>query len=217
MSKKEIIDLTLELYNVIQSWYIHPKLSLEDYHTIGVNRCHTKLMTLTDHTGTHVDSQTHFFDNGMSIAEYEPDKFMGEALFLDVSFRDIDNAITVQDLEKALEDSQEEIFENDILVMKAWPLDRDHEKFDKSPGLSPEAAKWILKTKIKLIATDLATVDHQDNQLTTHNIFLKNNLLIIENLVNLDKINKRRFDFVGLPLKINGATGSPVRAVAIIN
>jgi kynurenine formamidase len=38
----------------------------------------------------------------------------------------------------------------------------------------------------------------------------------IEHLVNLDRLPVPRFQFVGLPLRIRGATGSPIRAVAII-
>ena len=40
----------------------------------------------------------------------------------------------------------------------------------------------------------------------------------IEGLANLDKlIGKGRFKFIGLPLKIKGGTGSPIRAIAVLN
>ena len=38
---------------------------------------------------------------------------------------------------------------------------------------------------------------------------------IVENLCNLDKIRSARVTFLALPLKIRGATGSPIRAIAI--
>ncbi len=37
-----------------------------------------------------------------------------------------------------------------------------------------------------------------------------------ENLANLDQVVGRRFTFAGFPLRIRGGTGSPVRAVAIV-
>ncbi len=46
-------------------------------------------------------------------------------------------------------------------------------------------------------------------------MLLKNNILILENLCNLEKIKKSFFKLVVLPLKLKNATGSPVRAVAI--
>jgi len=40
----------------------------------------------------------------------------------------------------------------------------------------------------------------------------------MEGLMNLDKlIGKGRFRFIGFPLKIKGGTGSPIRAVAVID
>jgi arylformamidase len=47
-----------------------------------------------------------------------------------------------------------------------------------------------------------------------HHILSKNNILIVENLANLDKIKFMEFNFTILPLKLKYATGSPVRAVA---
>jgi kynurenine formamidase len=39
--------------------------------------------------------------------------------------------------------------------------------------------------------------------------------LIVENLCNLEKIYGVHFKLIVLPLKLKGATGSPVRAIAI--
>ena len=49
-----------------------------------------------------------------------------------------------------------------------------------------------------------------------HLALLGRGILIIEELANLAALPVPRFQFVGLPLKIRGATGSPIRAVAII-
>lgn len=40
-------------------------------------------------------------------------------------------------------------------------------------------------------------------------------ILIYENLVSIDRIPRRRFTFIGLPIPFRRATGSPVRAVAV--
>src|SRR5699024_3128445 len=111
----------------------------------------------------------------------------------------------------------EQIKEGDILIIKAWPFNRNHEAFPSSPGLTPDAVHWLINKKIKLFATDLATVDHQDMYRTAHVNFLKRNILIIENLINLDSIKQSRFDFIGMPLKLKGGTGSPIRALAFVD
>lgn len=38
-----------------------------------------------------------------------------------------------------------------------------------------------------------------------------------ENLNNLKEVVNRRFQFFGFPLRLEGAAGSPVRAVAIVD
>jgi kynurenine formamidase len=38
-----------------------------------------------------------------------------------------------------------------------------------------------------------------------------------ENLANLGRLVGRRFTFVGFPLRIRAGTGSPVRAVAVLD
>ncbi|MFQ5941886.1 MAG: cyclase family protein, partial [Nitrososphaerales archaeon] len=50
---------------------------------------------------------------------------------------------------------------------------------------------------------------------SAHQILLKRNILILENLCNLNKISGTKFRLVVLPLKLKGTTGSPVRAIAI--
>jgi len=55
----------------------------------------------------------------------------------------------------------------------------------------------------------------KDLSFSAHKILSKNNILIVENLINLEKITSQIFDFIILPLKLKDATGSPVRAIAI--
>jgi len=55
----------------------------------------------------------------------------------------------------------------------------------------------------------------KDSNFSVHHILLNNNVLIVENLCNLEKISGVHFKLIVLPLKLKGATGSPVRAIAI--
>jgi len=54
-----------------------------------------------------------------------------------------------------------------------------------------------------------------NNNFPVHHILSKNNILIVENLANLDKIPKPIFKLFVLPLKLKNATGAPVRAIAL--
>lgn len=66
---------------------------------------------------------------------------------------------------------------------------------------------------------DLDLIDPYDlstSEFIGHRTFLPNGIYIIENLKNLEKIGKPRCSIIASPLKIKGATGSPVRVIAIV-
>ncbi len=76
-------------------------------------------------------------------------------------------------------------------------------------------ADWMIERKIKMVGTDLAGIDDpEDWTRAVHYRLLQLGMPIVENLINLDKIGKPRFEFNGLPMRIRGAMGSPIRALA---
>jgi kynurenine formamidase len=84
------------------------------------------------------------------------------------------------------------------------------------PALSEEAALWLAAFNFKGIGVDTISFDAQDSTLLPiHRIFLSRNIVLVENLVNLEKIPATEFIFCCLPLKIADTDGAPVRAVAL--
>lgn len=226
-SGKTIMDLTLELAPGKQSWNLHPPLTMVPYHQSELDRWRngrlcpgfdSKLLMFTDHIGTHMDAQLHFHRNGKSIAEMPLTSLMGEALLLDVSRQEQGRPIMVADLEQALAAKDETLRPGDILLLKCWPLPwGEGENFDNADALDGAVADWLLEHKVRLLGTDIPTVDSLENaNKDIHYKLLEQNVPIIENLVNLEKIEQTRFQFIALPLKIKGATGSPVRALAFL-
>jgi len=87
--------------------------------------------------------------------------------------------------------------------------------FTENPGLDVSAAKYLALKNTNLIGIDSPSIDlGKDESFKVHNILSKNNILIVENLINLNKIFTQEFNFTILPLKLKDATGSPVRAIA---
>ena len=67
-----------------------------------------------------------------------------------------------------------------------------------------------------LVGIDSANIDHpNDGDFPAHKTLLGRGIPSIENLTRLGAVRSRSFTFVALPLAITGATGSPVRALAI--
>ena len=64
---------------------------------------------------------------------------------------------------------------------------------------------------------DTISVDNlKTDSYPVHNTLLKNNILIIENLTNLDKISQNTFTFGCMPLNTECTDGAPVRAFAMV-
>jgi kynurenine formamidase len=223
---KKVYDLTLMLKPGESSWgNLHPPLTMIDYHQNWLNRAmypadspitgmSTKYVSFTDHTGTHMDAKRHFHPNGETIDMYDLSYFMGNAIYLDLSDREWNEDVTPEIFEAALSRINDKIQEGDIVTVKAWKYDRNHEKFGDSALLSKEASWYLINKNIKMFCTDLATVDYSDPYRNAHYHMLERNILMVENLVNLDQLKEGRFYFLALPLKIQGMTGSPVRALA---
>ena len=89
--------------------------------------------------------------------------------------------------------------------------------FTNNPGLSASAANYLASKNVSLVGIDSPSIDlGTDSKFPVHHIFSKKGILIVENLANLEKIRFSKFHLVVLPLKLKGATGSPVRAIAFV-
>lgn len=168
------------------------------------------------HIGTHVEAPSHFIPvkydiPAKDISEMPLEKFIGEAVFIDLS-----NVNKMKILKS--EDLKIQIKEGDI-VFFGGSLYTDKDR----PQLSSELIKWLVDKKIKMVGIDDSVrlgprppiVPRALEEMVDHDLFLKNEIPIIEQLANLDKLSKERFFFIGLPLKIKGLDSSPIRAIAI--
>jgi kynurenine formamidase len=89
-----------------------------------------------------------------------------------------------------------------------------NEYYYKQPEILPELAEFLISQKTKLLGMDLPSPDPPPFKV--HKLLLTNNIFIIENLTNLDKLLKAAlFEVMAFPLKIN-ADSSILRVVAKI-
>jgi kynurenine formamidase len=85
------------------------------------------------------------------------------------------------------------------------------------PGLSKEAAEYLVNKGVKLVGSDTPSIDsYADPEEKAHRVLLPRRVLILENAKGLDLLPPRGALLMALPLKIKGGTGSPVRAVAFV-
>ena len=226
----EIIDLSQEIFTGMPVFPGLPQVEItmhvshEEWDGIAdgdvvspaVNR-----LELGEHTGTHVDAINHMARQfrGQSIDTMPLTMFYTEGICLDLSHKGLRELIEIVDLEHALSEAGLEIKQGDTVLLYT-----DHYRrtfgtadWDNGPGISADAARWLGQQKIAAFGVETVSpgVRHVSNK-EVHRICGELGFTHYENMINLYQlIGRGRFRFIGLPLKIRGGTGSPVRAIAV--
>jgi kynurenine formamidase len=226
----EIIDLSQEIYPGMPVFSGHPQVEItlhashEEWDGItaseivspAVNR-----LVFGEHTGTHVDAISHMARHyrGQSIDTMPLTMFYTEGICLNLSHKGLKELIESADLLQALIQAELEIIRGDTVLLYTDHYRRAYgtADWDHGPGVSAEAARWLGQRGVAAFGVETASpgVRHVSNK-EVHRICGELGFTHYENMVNLHQlIGRGRFRFIGLPLKIRGGTGSPVRAVAV--
>jgi kynurenine formamidase len=226
----EIIDLSQEIFTGMPVFPGLPEVAItvhvshEQWDGItgsavvspAVNR-----LDMGEHTGTHVDAINHMARQyrGQSIDTMPLTMFYTEGVCLDLSHKGLLELIEISDLERALAEAGLDIEPGDTVLLHTDHYRRafDTDDWNRGPGLSADAARWLGEQKIAAFGVEtLAPGVPQVSNRDVHRICGELGFTHYENLINLHLlISRGRFRFIGLPLKIRGGTGSPVRAVAV--
>jgi len=226
----EIIDLSQEIYPGMPVFPDMPevKISVHVSHeqwdgipdseivSPAVNR-----LEFGEHTGTHVDAISHMARQyrEQTIDTMPLTMFYTEGICLDLSDKGLRELIEVADLERALSQADLEIKPGDTVLLYTDHYRRAFGTDDwyNGPGLSAAAARWLGQQKVAAFGVETMApgVRHVSNK-EVHRICGELGFTHYENLVNLYQlVGRGRFRFIGLPLKLRGGTGSPVRAIAV--
>jgi kynurenine formamidase len=228
----EIIDLSQEIFTDMPVFHGLPQVNISMYvsHeqwdgitdseevTPAVNR-----LEMGEHTGTHVDALNHMDRQyrGQSIDMMPLTMFYTPGICLDLSQKGLLDLIEPADLENALSEASLEIQPGDTVLLCTDHYRRTFETEDwpNGPGISTASARWLGQHKIAAFGVETMSpgvVDVSNKEV--HRICGELGFTHYENMVNLHRlIGRGRFRFIGLPLKIRGGTGSPVRAVAVFD
>jgi kynurenine formamidase len=213
----KLLDLTLIISENIPTFPGSPQPSFVQDKNIKNDGYNSELLFLSSHTGTHLDAPYHFQEKGEKIHEISLKRLVSSAILVK-SRKKGDQTITKTDIQKFEKKHGKIPSGSTVIFWTGWQkMIKNISYFIRNPGLSTAAAKYLVSKKINLVGTDSPSIDlGKDKRFPVHHIFSKNNVLIVENLTNLEKIRSSKFHFVVLPLKLKGATGSPVRAIAFV-
>jgi len=214
----KIIDLTLTISNRIPTFPGSPQPNFIPWEKIKDDGYNLELLFLSSHTGTHLDAPYHFLEKGAKIHEISLKKLVSEAVLIKTR-RKSNEPITKTDIQKFEKKHGKIPNGSTVIFWTSWQkMIKNDSYFVKNPGLSVTAAKYLISKKTNLVGIDSPSIDlGKEKRFLVHHLFAKNDVLIVENLANLDKIKSWKFQLAVLPMKLKNATGAPVRAVGIID
>lgn len=216
MGNLRIVDLTKGLDPKTETrrchlWRFNTGGPIPDFHTI---------MDLTSHLGTHCECPYHHDDNWPSVAELPLDTFMGRAIYVDFKDTVAPNAhLTAADLDKAtagkIKDGDIVIIDSSYRIPPFTSLTNGPE--DKRLLIGKESAEWFRDHKVKCVGFgDGVSIENcLEDVKPFHDILMAENIVFLEVLKNLDKLEKDVFFMSYSPLPILGLDSCPVRAYAI--
>lgn len=183
--------------------------------------------TLSLHTGTHVESALHCFEGGEPIDAVALERVIGTAVVLDLTPVERRAILDVADMERARERltaAGDTIQPGDILLLRTDWAQRaigTPEYFPGSPGLTEDAARWLVRQEPKSIACDFfeepAARDPgwTADEFVVHRAILGAGIPLIEGVVNLRTLPPR-CQFFAPFYRFGGIDSAPARAFAIV-
>ena len=179
----------------------------------------------TVHGFTHMDSPRHCVPGGPTTDDVALEKTVGEAAVVDLAPVAPDEAISAERLAAAAG----HVEAGDIVVMRScWEQQRSPttpEFWTEAPYMTREAAEWLLARGPRAVAFDFPQ-DYVIRLLlkgerrplaenVTHDVLLRNGVILIEYLSNTAALTGPRTFLCCLPLKVPAADGAPARVIAL--
>ena len=160
-------------------------------------------LQMTAHLGTHADAYYHYANDGAFIGEMPLDAYIGPARVVTVTKQSGPLFLTDFGDLKGIE----------RLLIHSHVSDLDEQWPPQFPYLSVELIDWLARQGTRLIGLDSPSVDAFDSQdLPCHQALRRHGMVNLETLY-LGDVPDGDYELVALPLKLDEACGSPVRAI----
>jgi arylformamidase len=214
-----LIDLSQPVYADCPICPVHPPVRSEVIADHKKNGWLVENLTLTPHTGSHLDAPLHKFAGAKSIDQLPLERFTGLAVLADMRDCRPDQPFTSSMLGRKL---RVELEDRIVIVATGWGQKRakTDEWLKYPPYLSPDGAEWLVEQKIRGVAIDTYSIggarEEQNN--LTHEILLRAELWILEDIRLPDELFglAQPFELWALPINLQGFSGSFCRPVVVV-
>ena len=214
---RRIVDLSQEISPDLQVFPSYPKPVFIPWTTRERHGFLSEALFMVSHSGTHVDAPLHYRPEGKALHELPVTKFVVPCRLLDLRPLRVKWRIGPGALRKALR-GVPLARGSGVILWTGWEAKRGRRAYlYENPGLTRNGAEELLRGGPSIVGIDTANLDLPDaGDFPAHHTLLKASVPILENLAGLADLRASSFTLVALPLKLRGATGSPIRAVALV-
>jgi len=209
-----LVDLSLDIYDKAPTFWPDPKTAVLPHLKVENLSYNITQVIMSTHLGTHLDAPFHFFDDGVTVENLDVRRGLGPAWVLDLTHKKAKEEITVADMEAF----GDKIGKGSRLIFhtgwdKQFP---EPHYFSDQPPLGIETCKWLAEKGVICVALDMPTT-YPAEYIDTHHALLNADaqVLIIEGLRGLERLQGEQVILIALPLRIRGRDGSQTRAMAI--
>jgi kynurenine formamidase len=190
-------------------------------------------LSTPEHGGTHLDAPKHFSASGHTTEQIPLNQLMAPVVVIDAtaaSAKDRDYRLT-REAVLEFEKTNGTIARGTVVLLKTgwsrhWPNAKaylgDDTPGDASklsfPSFGADAAKLLVEERgVAALGIDTASIDYgRSTDFQVHRIAAARNVPGFENLTNLDRLPPRGAIVIALPMKIEGGSGGPLRAIALV-
>ncbi len=165
-------------------------------------------LILSTHSGTHADAPSHYDAKGIDIAKTELVPYIGTCYVIHAT--NGNEPVTLDEIE------------TELTALDEFPMRLLIRTFDRFPHENWPTDFRAIDTKLiqylgdhgcLLIGTDTQSLDPEASKtMDAHNAIREASMAILEGLV-LDDVPSGSYELIALPLKIQNADASPVRAI----
>jgi kynurenine formamidase len=215
---RRVVDLSVPVGPGTQVYPGDPVATLTPHSTVARDGYNILAVTMGSQTGTHVDAPYHFADGGDRIDAMDLSLFVGPGVVLDVRGLPPRGRIT-WDL---LEPSAAALGPGSVaLLHTGWSAHYGTPAYFDHPYLDAGACRRLLALGVRTICLDAPNIDetpdddHPGEGFPVHHLVAGVSGVIGENLRNLESVDWPDPLVAVLPVRLEGADGAPVRAVAL--
>lgn len=204
----EWVDVSIPLKTGMVHWPDDPPVKIENVLDLDQgDPCSVSKISMSVHTGTHIDAPRHYIRDGHGIDEMPFEATVGVARVIEI--HDGESIKKEALIPHHIRQGERILFKSQN-SSRCWKSNRFEQDYIY---LTKGAARFLADLKVKTIGVDYLSVGGLDQEGTeTHLILLNAGIWIIEGL-DLSKIEEGKYQLICLPIKMEKGDGAPARAI----